>query len=350
MTGKPTLKDVAELAGTSISTASVVLSGTEQKYVSEGLRDRVVAAATKLQYRPNITARRMKGKNGRFLAILVPQFDNVFFNQLVIGAETYASSQNYTLAIYSTYDQEEKEKAFIDNLISLQVDGLLIIPALPESQSVQMIRDAEIPFVVVDRTIPGHDCDHVTIDNYKAAKDATNYLIHRGHRDIAFFGWQSPLTTITDRIDGFRDALKEAGIEPNPSAIVEVDRDRDAAFEAAMDILPGGGFTAVLAGQSNVGEGVVDALFTMGWKIPEEISVMLYGDPSWASIFRPKFDCIVQPHLEMGTKAAELIINRLENPKHVLSRHVFSASICTRESVLDLRLQQKSLATTQIHS
>ena len=110
MTNKPTLKDVAELAGTSISTASVVLSGTEQKYVSEELRDRVIAAATRLQYRPNITARRMKGKNGRFLAIMVPQFDNVFFNQLVIGAETYASSQDYTLAIYSTYDQEEKEK------------------------------------------------------------------------------------------------------------------------------------------------------------------------------------------------------------------------------------------------
>ena len=130
--------------------------------MSEGLRGRVIKAATKLKYRPNITARRMKGKNGRFLAILVPQFDNVFFNRVVIGAETYANSQDYTLAIYSTYDQEEKEIRFIDNLISLQVDGILIIPAQQESKSVQMIREAGIPFVVVDRSIPGHDYDHVT--------------------------------------------------------------------------------------------------------------------------------------------------------------------------------------------
>lgn len=333
---RPTLKDVAELAGTSVATASVVLSGTAQKYVSEGLRQRVLEAAEQLKYRPNMTARQLKGKNGRFLAILVPQFDNVFFNQIVIGAESYANSQDYTLAIYSTYDQEEKELKFIDNLISLQVDGILIIPARQESESVELIREAKIPFVVVDRRISGTDHDLVTIDNYKAAKDATDYLIRFGHRDIAFFGWKSSLSTVTERIDGFCDALREAGITPDPAAIVEVPRDRDAAFEAAMDTLPGSSFTAILAGQSNVGEGVVDALFRMGWEIPERISVVLYGDPSWASVFRPKFTCVAQPHVDVGTRAAQFIIDQLENPNHEISREVFTASLCIRESVKNL--------------
>ncbi len=335
---RPTLRDVAELADTSVATASVVLSGTVQKFVSEGLRQRVLVAAKQLNYRPNLTARQLKGKNGRFLAILVPQFDNVFFNQVVIGAENHANSQDYTLAIYSTYDQEEKELRFIDKLISLQVDGILIIPARQESKSVEMIREAEIPFVVVDRPIVGDDSDHwlVTIDNYQAAKDATEYLIRCGHRYIGFFGWKSPLSTVTERIDGFRDALREAGITPDPAAIVEVPRDRDAAFEAAMDTIPGSSFTGILAAQNNVGEGVVDALFQMGWQIPERMSVMLYGDPSWASIFRPKFSCVVQPHLDVGTKAAQFIIDQLENPDHEVSRHVRTASLCIRDSVLNV--------------
>ena len=333
----PTLKDVARLAGTSVSTASVVLSGTQKKFVSERLRKQVLEAASVLNYRPNITARQMKGKGGRFLAILAPQFDNVFFNQVVIGAESYANSRDYTLAIYSTYDEEEKELKFVDNLISLQVDGILIIPAQQESKTVEMIREAEIPFVVVDRPIVGDDYELVAIDNYQAAKDATEYLIACGHRKIAFFGWRSPLTTITERIEGFRDALLAAGIEPDPSNIIEVPRDRGAAFEAAMEILPGSDYTAVLAAQSNVGEGVVDALFRLGWDIPGRMSVMLYGDPPLASIFRPKFSCEVQPHLQLGMKAAELIIDRLENPDREIRREIFKTTLRIRDSVLDYR-------------
>ncbi|NLJ68256.1 MAG: LacI family transcriptional regulator [Firmicutes bacterium] len=334
----PTLKDVAKLAGTSVSTASVVLSGTQKKFVSDTLRQRVLEAAKVLNYRPNITARQMKGKSGRFLAILAPQFDNVFFNQVVIGAESYANSRDYTLAIYSTYDQEEKELKFVDNLISLQVDGILLIPAQQKSRTVEMIRDAEIPYVVVDRPIFSDEhYELVAIDNYQAARDATEYLLSCGHTRIAFFGWESPLTTVTERIHGFRDALLAAGIKPDPKGIVEVPRERGAAFQAAMEVLPGSDYTAVLAAQSNVGEGVVDALFQLGWEIPERMSVMLYGDPPWASLFRPKFSCVVQPHQQLGMKAAELIIDRLENPHHEIRCEVFKAALHVRDSVMDYR-------------
>ena len=107
--GKATLKDVARRAGTSIATASVVLSQSTGKYVSDELRVRVLEAARYYNYRPNISARRMKGKNGRSLAILVPQFENFFFNRIVIGAENYANSKEYILSIYSTLDEEDKE-------------------------------------------------------------------------------------------------------------------------------------------------------------------------------------------------------------------------------------------------
>ena len=331
----PTLKDVARLAGTSVSTASVVLSGTQKKFVSERLRKRVLEAAKVLNYRPNITARQMKGKCGRFLAILAPQFDNVFFNQVVIGAESYANSRDYTLAIYSTYDEEEKELKFVDNLISLQVDGILIIPAQQESKTVEMIREAEIPFVVVDRPIVGDDYELVAIDNYQAAKDATEYLITCGHRKIAFLVGEAPdyHYRANRRVSGCTAGGRD---EPDPSNIIEVPRDRGAALEAAMEILPGSDYTAVLAAQSNVGEGVVDALFRLGWDIPGRMSVMLYGDPPWASIFRPKFSCVVQPHLQLGMKAAELIIDRLES-RSGDSPRIFKTTLRIRDSVLDYR-------------
>lgn len=331
---KPTLKDVAKKAGVAISTASVVLNApADGKFVSDRLRLRVMQAARQLNYLPNIPARRMKGKGGKTLAILVPQFENFFFNRIVIGAESYANANDYTLSIYSTFDLEQKELKFIQTLISLQVDGVLIAPAMYDSQSVAMLREMGIPYVVVDRPVAGNGYDLVVVDNYLAAYQGTQYLIEQGHRRMALFGWRSDLSTITDRVKGFLDAAYDAGIDPADVAVFESERTREAGGNLARQALKDGRFTAVFAAYHPIGEGVIDALRFLGKRIPDDVSVLIYGNPIWASITTPGFSSLVQPDLELGRKAAELIIDQLENPGHVCREYSLQAQLLRRESV-----------------
>ena len=336
MVHKATLKDVAELAGTSIATASVVLNKGNQKFVSVELRGRVLKAARQLNYQPNIAARRMKGKGGKTLALLVPQFENTFFNRIVIGAETYASERGYILSIYSTRDKEEQELSFLENIIAHQVDGILICPAKNDSKSVDLIRKTEIPYVVVDREVQGSDYDFVTVDNYQAAYLGAKLLIEHGHRHILLYGWKSELNTITDRVQGFEDAMAEAGITADEYMILEGNRSRTEALEVFGKIMQEREFTAVFAGQHNIGEGIVEALRVGGKRIPQDMSVLIFGNPTWAMIINPSISTIAQPDLEIGSKAAELVISQVENSKHLPNRYTFSPKIHIRNSVQKL--------------
>lgn len=336
MVRKPTLKDVAELAATSTATASVVLNKVHHKFVSDELRKRVLDAARELNYRPNIAARRLKGKTGKTLAILVPQFENTFFNRVVIGAETYASEHGYILSIYSTQDREEKELHFLQNIIAHQVDGILICPAKNQSKSVEIVQQAGIPYVVIDRAVQGDNSDYVTVDNYQAAYLGTKSLIEHGHRRILYYGWKSDLNTITDRIKGFEDALSEGGIPRDEYMVVEGNRSRAEAFEIYGKLLKERDFTAVFAGHHQIGEGVVESLRVANRRIPEDVSILIFGNPSWAVITSPRFSCMAQPDLEMGAKAAELIISQVENPKHAPSIYTLEAKLLVRDSVLRL--------------
>jgi LacI family transcriptional regulator len=329
----PTLKDVARLAGTSIATASVVLNQTPHKYVSAELTQRVLEAARQLYYRPNIPARRMRGKSGRFLAILVPQFENVYFHRIVIGAENYANSRDYTLSIFTTYDQEEKELKYIENLISLQVDGVLISPAQAQSRSVALLRELNIPYVIIDRPVTEGKSDLVSIDYYQAALDGTKVLIERGHRQIAFIGWAHTMKSITDRTRGFRDAIWNQGISPDEVFIWEGERSREAACQVVLELLKERPISAIFAAHHQLGEGVLDAVHLLNKKVPDEVSILIFGNPTWATITQPKITCIAQPDMEIGRKAAELMIDNLENPDHEYHAYLLPYDFFNRESI-----------------
>lgn len=330
----PTLKDVAKQAGTSVATASVVLSDNMQKYVSEELRQHVLAAAHELQYRPNIPARRMKGKGGRFLAILVPQFENIYFHRIVIGAESYANSLNYTLSIFSTHDEEEQELKFIENLLSLQVDGVLISPAVYHSRSIRLLQENKTPYVIVDRPVDiMTNQDFVSLDYFDAGYRGTQLLLANGHRRIAFFGWDHPMPTISERRKGFQKAIADAGVDPRETLIWEGPRERDDTYKATLRLLKDPTITAVFAGQHIIGEGIVRGLYDLNRRVPDDISVLIFGNPLWATITNPQYSSIAQPDLMIGEKAAALIIDQIENRQHQKDHYLLGYDLFERESI-----------------
>jgi DNA-binding LacI/PurR family transcriptional regulator len=147
---RSTLRDVAVLSGTSIATASNVISGKKNKFVSEKLRRKVLEAARELGYLPNQLARSMKGKNRRIIAVLVPELYNSVYMRMVIGAERAASDRGYLLLICSTLGDPEKEEGYVQSLMAEQVDGFLMAVSLKGAESIQKLQMLDIPYVVLD--------------------------------------------------------------------------------------------------------------------------------------------------------------------------------------------------------
>lgn len=310
----PTLKDVAETAGVSVATVSNVLNPDSAKFVSLALRERVQAAAEALSYRPNVLARGMRGKGRRALAILIPQFENFFFTRLVIGAERVAYAHGYVLLICSTYDDPARERFYVERLISQQVDGFLLSPTAAGTANTRLLRDRGIPYVVVDRRLQGfrEEYDYVGFSNRQGADLATEYLISRGHRRIGFLGWQTGLPVISERKDGFLDALVRNGLDREVCPLLLGPHTRADGERLLERLLAEHKVSAVLAGHQYQAEGIVLALRRLGKRVPDDLSLIVYGRPAWTELADPPLVCVEMPDAELGERAVRRLVERIE--------------------------------------
>lgn len=332
---RPTIRDIAKLAQTSVATVSWVLNGDSRKYVSDELKQRVLEAAKTLNYRPNLLAQRLKGKSRKLLAIIVPQFENVYFNRIVIGAEKYANSRSYKLLICSTDDDPQKEFEIVNQLIANWVDGFMIAPTLHGENSLTAITQSGIPLVLLDRLI-SENIDYVAIDNYAAAYTGTKYLLEQGHRQIAYIGWDSDLNTIIDRNKAFFDAVKEYGINREEIIFRRCQRKAEAGYIATNEVLEKYRPTAFFIDQNNIAEGVVQALRDRKIDIPKDISVLLFGDPSWAKLNVPEFTCVALPDIEIGSEGARILIDKIEGRSSGIQTVLLRGSLIERGSIRKL--------------
>lgn len=333
---RPTIRDIAQLAQTSVATVSWVLNGDSRKFVSDQLKERVLQAAKVLNYHPNLLAQRLKGKFQKLLAIIIPQFENVFFNRIVIGAEKYASAKDYKLLICTTDGDSNKETAIINQLIANWVDGFLFTPTVDGSNSVDAIIQAGAPLVLIDR-ITKKNIDYVAIDNFKTASLAARFLFDNGHRHIAYIGWDTGFDSILDRSKGFLKSLNECGVAAKDIIFKKCPRSVEAGYLITNEILDNHKPSAIFIDQSNIAEGVVQALRERKLNIPNDISILLYGDPDWAKLNMPEFTAVNLPDIQLGAEAARVLIDKLEGQEKAVQKILLSGHIAVRGSVINLR-------------
>ena len=329
---RATIRDIAKLAKTSVATVSWVLNGDSRKYVSDELKERVLQAAKVLNYHPNLLAQRLKGKSRKLLAIIVPQFENYFFNRIVIGAEKYANFHNYQLLICSTDDNSQKELELVNQLIANWVDGFMIAPTLEGEKSLTAILQSGIPLVLLDRLI-ADNIDYVATDNYAAAYTGAKYLLEQGHRNIAYIGWDIDLNTIQDRNKAFFKAIEDYGVKRDDIIFRRCPRAAETGYMTAREVLDKYQPTAFFIDQNNIAEGVVQALRERKINIPKDTSVLLFGDPSWAKLNVPEFTCVALPDIEIGKEGARLLIDKVEGRGANIQTILLSGSLIKRSSV-----------------
>ena len=337
-----TVSDVARAAKVSKATAARVLGGYGR--VSRTVRAAVLEAAKALDYRPNELARSMTTGRSGSIGVVVGDIENPFFSLAVRGISDAARLSGINVILANSGEEVEAEKNAIRVLMAKQVDGLIVTPA--QSGDIDHLAEIACPLALLDRALPELDVDTVTVDDRDAALRATRMLTQAGHRRIAyvtaavlsgdFRGAASKINTSTvrERILGFLDACREAGVEGAERNIHFGSGRSQSAHAAMLSILHSQDRpTAILASDSVVALDLFKAIRECGLSIPRDISLITFHDADWTSVTTPPITVVDQPVYALGKSVAELLIRRLKGDDRPPERIVLPTTIIERMSV-----------------
>ncbi len=325
-----TIKEVSRLAGVSNATVSRVLNGTVP--VSPEITERVLAAVRQLDYRPNAFARGLVTNRSGGLGVAVNDVASPYFGKIIRGVEAEAEEAGMHLLISSGHAEAKKERAALGFLADRRSDALVAhVEGLSDEELAPYLR-SEPPLVVVGRCVPGYEQRSVYLDNYAGGLMATRHLLEQGHRRIVHVTGPSRYPDSRTRRRGFEDAMRGAGLEPDPALIIEADFEEQGGYLAMREILRRApDMTAAFMGNDQMAAGAYSALREAGYSIPEDVSVVGYDDVDLSRYLFPTLTTIRQPLEEMGRAAARTALALLGSQGEVRNR--FDPELISRHSV-----------------
>jgi LacI family transcriptional regulator len=318
-----TLKDVAQLAGTTAATVSYVLNKKEGRYISAETREKVQAAAKELDYIKCNGASSLKGKARKLIAILVPQFQNQFFTRIIVGAEEVFVKHGYDMVICNTLDNPKREKEIIRRMLEQRVDGVLLTPTAEGLKNTATLRRLGVKMVLVDRPLEGADDFYwVTTNNYECGYKGAAYLMEKGHKQIAYIGWKPNIADLNKRREAVLDAAKKNGLDEKNILIREGEFSADEGYRLTAEVLDNNPeVSAFFYGFNIQALGGVKCLSDRRVEIPAEKSVLIIGCPEWAVTGRNDFTRVDMGDYELGKNAAEVLMDMIRHPKKKLDKH-----------------------------
>jgi LacI family transcriptional regulator len=331
-----TIRDVARVAGVSLSSVSRALNGG--KNVSTRVARDVAAAASTLGYQPDFLARSLRTRSSGMVGCLVPDVSNPLNATIVRAAEAHLRDAGYLLIIANTANDPARERAAAAQLRGRRLDGMLVAPA--GDSNGQMWRDLAVsgtPVVILDRD-PLDDDDirspAVLVDHRAGAMAATRYLVGLGHRRIALLTADAHMRPSRERIAGFRAVFAEAGIDAADARICIQASPMDFAQGGTLALLRGAGRpTAIIALGTRILAGVLRAARDLGLSVPRDLSVLSVGDTDLAAVHTPAITALRWSLEDVGRAAAELLLQRLRGDAgEAQSRALLPVDLVLRES------------------
>jgi len=305
----PNLHDIAKRAGVAPITVSRVINNSG--YVSQSMRERVEAAVKELGYVPNTIARGLRSKRTHTLALIVTDITNPYFTSMARGVEDAAGSSGYTVIYCNTDESESKEEKYANMLAQRQVDGVLLVPSCGNAKTIKFLESNDIDVVVLDRRISGVRADIVYSDSKNGANRLVKLLIGLGHKRIAIITGHEDVSTSADRVLGYQQALKEAGLSET-ELIYYGAFNEQSGYELtnqAMLQLPKP--TAIFGGNNFIAIGIIKALHDLKLDVPGDVSVVGFDDLPESMFMKPFLTVARQRAYEMGQLATELLLKRI---------------------------------------
>lgn len=338
------IKDIASAAGVSTATVSLVLTGKgKDGRVSKEVTEKIKLIAHEMHYQPNRLAMGLQSGRSQTVGLLVADISNPFFGSLAFYIQEEMEKAGYAVIIVNTDESDLQMERMVMLLKSRQVDGLIIVPTEFGNKCIKNLLEEHIPLVLVDRYYPELFTENVLIDNYRASYMATQYLIRQKCQKVALFIYQNNQPHMTDRKNGYKDALIDAHIF-DEDLICEVHyRTMKKDIEDAISSLIHrySDIDGILFATNTIAITGIKQLLNLGIRISEDIHVVCF-DKSDAFEFMPVFiPYIHQPIDEIGRLSANCLIKQIEN-KEIEGEHKLLAELI--EKVEDAEVHQAGMS------
>ena len=322
------IREVARLAQVSPATVSRVLNGAEQ--VGEEYRRRVLDAVARTEYRPNRLARNLRRQRAEMIGIVVSDIENPHFSEAVRVVEDAAYRAGYRVLLCNTDETPDKQRAYLEMLADERVVAAIVSPADAACTGVEALLALEIPVVAFDREIDDPRADAVVCDNVAGARRATEHLVWLGHERIAFLGGNPGVETGAERLEGYTAAMRAAGLVPFAMAGGFRAEPAQAAV-ADLLALPNPP-TALVVANNLMTLGALRAARASGVRVPSDLALVSFDDPSWAELIDPPLTTLAQPVRSMADAAMQLALERVVGERGEPRRIVLPLELRVRAS------------------
>jgi LacI family transcriptional regulator len=327
-----TLKDIAERAGVTSATVSMVINNKPN--ISEATRKKVLKIAKDLNYYPNVIARGLATKKSNSIGVIVPNLASSFVVRILQGIKSTNRDIDYTVQLFDTTGQRENESQLFQRLArERRIDGVILIGSTVSDEELRVFRDESVPCVLVARRC--ETLDSVYVNNTQGAETAVDYLIDKGHRSIACVTAVKQSQHTNDRVAGYQASLDRHGMARNPELILAAEdddmRDGVEVFSKIRALSPAVTAVFVPAGDM-VAIGIVKEAKRNGLRVPEDLAVVGYDDIPAAEVIEPSLTTVRQPKLEMGDHAINMIVDKIEGRESAVKHKELPTKFIVRES------------------
>lgn len=328
-----TIHEVAALANVSLSTVSRVISGKVP--VAEEKRKKVLQAIAQLGYQPNVLAQGLRGARLKTIALLLPNVRNLVFPAAIRAIEDVANRHGYMVIICNTDNDLNKETFYISSLRQRLIDGIIFSTASTEHDHILQLKQEGFPVVTLIRHF-SDEVDSVILDNEDGGYQATKYLLSRGLTKIVLLNGALNVKLYKDRYEGYRKAMTEAGISVKNGMVWHDIDSWEVSYNVMTTMLKAGNVPeAVFATSDPKALGVMHAIYDLGLKIPEDISVMGFDNSDVSSLLQPPLTTVAQPFYDMGVAACDRLIKLIEGKNQTKPQvKILSAELMIRQSVI----------------
>jgi len=329
---KITMMDIAKRAGVSKTTVSMVLNKRDES-ISEETKNKILKLAEELNYIPNSLARGLTINKTSTIGIILPDITNPFFSYIARAIEDAASSFGYNVIFCNTDNKVEKELDYIKLLISKLVDGVIFISGGESRSSIKLLKDNDIPFVLVDRYIENFRDEYGVYSlNKEGVIEGIEYLYNKGNRKIVFVKGHENLQISNERLEGYKYAMKKHGIF-DENLIFKGNFTIEGGIKATEQILQKvDKIDAIFYSNDIMALGGMKVLLRNNFKIPEDIRIMGFDNIVISEIFEPELTTVSQPIYDMGKKACELLINIINNIEIPSKQIYFKTELIIRKT------------------
>jgi LacI family transcriptional regulator len=325
-----TIKDIAKELNISFASVSKALSDSSE--ISKATKERVKDKAIEMHYRPNAIARGLVTKQTKTLGLIIPDITNPFFAEIAKSVEETANVEGFSVFLCNSNWDNNKEKEYINLLISKKVDGILLAPIGDGNLQMDNI---ELPVIIIGTRKQYNGRNFVVVDDKKGGYIATEHLIKNGNKKVMFIGGKENVQSNKERSDGYKTAMNDYGLAIDTGLIRNGNFKRESGYVLMKKaLLDGIRPDSVFAGNDMLALGVIQAIYEFNLKIPEDIAIVGFDDIPFADLPEVSLTTVAQPKNKMGMLAVDLLLQKIKRPDDEASSIILIPQLIIRKTSL----------------